>query len=169
MLPEILARSHERAFSLNDSKRPTSGFVISRSRQTLFSSAIPKMPHSQSHPEIPPGDYCYTPIGLRKGPDGTPFFAVKRCPYFLDHYINGVRLPWCDFLKEGSVPNGLSFEDRRRLAQVGGTQNTGGHQNATNDEGIGGDESEIEFDYEVPEQYRLDLLWDQCKACGINR
>ena len=92
------------------------------------------------HPEIPFGFYCYS------GSRGT-----QRCPHFGEKEVNGVTLPYCHFLKQGSVPasSGLAPQglDEQRLIEAWGKD---------------GDS------FKVPAEFDLFLLWDQCKECGEN-
>lgn len=90
---------------------------------------------------IPKGVYCYDKNG--------------NCPYFtyLEIYdkecdsVNPIRIPYCLYLSKGSMPNG-SWKNKEfsRLKE---------HFKMS--------DSEI-FDEILP----LDLLWDQCKECGVN-
>jgi len=88
---------------------------------------------------IPPGMYCYNEHG--------------NCPYgttmILHDKIGPIEFDYCLFLKQGSMPNeGWDNNEFERIQKL---------LNQTEDElwaedGLLGP----------------DLLWDQCKECGIN-
>jgi hypothetical protein len=67
------------------------------------------------------------------------------CPYSTSKNFNDVRVPWCDYLDKGGVDNGHTEEEWNKLIEYFGTENN-------------------IFDF-LP----LDLLWDSCKECGINK
>ena len=81
---------------------------------------------------IPKGIYCYDEKG--------------RCPYFSHIEKAGIKIPYCKYLKEGSLPNELTDEDFERLKNF---------HHTTSDE-------------DIWNLYPLDFLWDQVKECGEN-
>jgi hypothetical protein len=89
--------------------------------------------------EIPQGRYCYTPKSYDNGE-----FKIKLCPFYTSIKDEGVRIPYCNLLNEGCVPNGTSEEDFYKLSKKYGS------------------------DAAVWDKYPLDLLWDQVKECGEN-
>ena len=92
---------------------------------------------------IPSGIYCYS---LRPHPTEPGKLEIfDKCPYLRDTKIAGVNVVWCDFLQSGSVPNGTTDEEYRKLKHFYG--------------------SEEALDEDLP----LLLLWDGCKECGVNR
>jgi hypothetical protein len=92
---------------------------------------------------IPNGLYCYN---WKELPSTENNFKgkINRCPYFEDKNINGVCVPWCDYLECGGISNNHSQEDYKKIRKFYKTKK------AMNDD--------------LP----LFLLWDLCKECGEN-
>lgn len=91
---------------------------------------------------IPKGDYCYTWI---ETPSVENKFRgkVKNCPYFKYKEMNGVKVPWCDYLECGGLPN--NGGEINKIRKYYG--------------------SEEKMDKELP----LFLLFDGVKECGENK
>ena len=91
---------------------------------------------------IPKGDYCYSRVeGVSKY--GIPL--SKRCPYDTYKEINGVPVAWCSYLELGGILNeGGTEEGYKKLIEY-----------------FGDEES-------LWDGLPLDLLFDQCKECGVN-
>ena len=82
--------------------------------------------------KIPRGPYCYS-CHLGKG----------LCPYYGHIFDNGVEIPYCEFMKCGSISN-ISDADFNILlkSRCGDVRN-------------------------LCLEYPLDELWDQVKECGV--
>lgn len=99
--------------------------------------------------KIPKGDYCYTWV---EEPSEKNRFRgkVNLCPYWKAREINGVEVPWCDYLNLGGIPacgdwKGWKSDDtEKKLIDFFG--------------------SEEKMEKELP----LSLLFEQCKECGEN-
>jgi hypothetical protein len=122
--------------------------------------------HTVEHPEIPAGIYCYKFAETVTGPGGLPIFRTISCPYFTCKTVNGVNLPWCSFLKLGSVPassGSLTDEDDKKLIEAWGLDDPLTEAEKAEFNLTDGDRS-----FRIPEEFGLSLLWDQCKECGVN-
>ncbi len=94
--------------------------------------------------KIPVGLYCYTFIDdFSENKKGCP--KIKLCPYWTSKIIGDVEVTWCNYLGLGSIPNGLTDEEWKKLKL---------HYNNNDDL----------MNKELP----LFLLWDGCKECGEN-
>jgi hypothetical protein len=82
---------------------------------------------------IPKGVYCYDKDGY--------------CPYSVDIVLNGVKLPYCLYLKQGGLYNCHTLDNDFELLKE--------HFKVKDDE--------------IFEMFPLDLLWDSCKECNINK
>lgn len=93
---------------------------------------------------IPPGPYCYvinyTKPESKNAEDGIP---VVYCPHSTTKEINQVNVPWCSLLDKGGISNHHTEAEWSRLVEYFG-----------NEDNI--------FDF-----LTLDLLWDDCKECGL--
>lgn len=95
---------------------------------------------------IPEGSYCYVPKSYKDG-----VLNIELCPYF-DYRVfedekGKINLPYCHFLEAGSIPsNGWDNNEHERLKEI----------------------LKIKDDDELFELFPLDVLFDQCKECGIN-
>ena len=99
---------------------------------------------------IPHGDYCYTWIEV---PSVSNNFVgkTKTCPYADVKDINGVHVPWCNYLELGGYPgNGkwAGWEDDIKSDEVL-TEHFGSKE-------------------KMEEKLPLFLLFDSCKECGEN-
>lgn len=88
--------------------------------------------------KIPHGPYCYTGVGE----------TYKPCPFYSYQDINGVSVPYCEFLKKGGTPNPQSEQTaddyyEKLIDHFGSIE-------------------------KVWEGLPLDLLFDQCKECSHN-
>ena len=96
---------------------------------------------------IPKGLYCYS-IDMDNIDDynvpgkGIPVFY---CPYYKSKIVEGIDLPWCDFLNLGGVSNSTTDEEYEKLVNHFGS------------------EKNLEKDFP------LDLLWDAVKECDENK
>lgn len=95
---------------------------------------------------IPEGMYCYKfdllePDRCSNEPGAIP---TVSCPYSSYKKINGVNIPWCDFLEAGGLPNGGKEGDFEKLVEYYGSEDA------------------------VFDNLTLDLLFDDCKECGEN-
>jgi hypothetical protein len=100
------------------------------------------IPIGKDTSKIPKGDYCYKFIkGKTKW--GNP--KTKCCPYLTCKKINGSMVAWCDYLELGGLLNEGTEKSYKKLIEF-----------------FGGEE--ILWDY-MP----LDLLFDSCKSCGVNK
>jgi len=89
---------------------------------------------------IPPGPYCYIPdFTILEDHEG---FPTVYCPYHTSKEINGVIVPWCNFLNQGGISNNTTEEEYEKLVEHFGDED------------------------KTDEQLPLDLLWDSCKECG---
>lgn len=100
---------------------------------------------------IPHGDYCYTWIEF---PSVSNNFIgkTKACPYADIKNINGVHVPWCNYLDLGGTPGdgkGPGWEDYDKAID-------------TLNKHFGSEE-------ETDKQLSLFLLFDGCKECGVNK
>jgi len=93
---------------------------------------------------IPVGHYCYLPDITFKGKRKLGEFPIVNCPYSTTKSISGVRVPYCEYLKEYGFSNNFSDKEFEKLVDFFGTE-------------------EAVFD-----KLKLDLLWDGVKECGIN-
>ena len=99
---------------------------------------------------IPKGDYCYTWIEV-PSVENNFVGKTKVCPYAEVKDINGVHVPWCNYLELGGFPgNGkwAGWEDSGKA-----------------------DEVLIEYfgsKEKMEEKLPLFLLFDSCKECGVN-
>ena len=99
---------------------------------------------------IPKGDYCYT---WKEVPSESNNYrgTVNRCPYYDVKNVNGVHVPWCNYLELGGFPgNGkwAGWEDSDKADEV-------------LIEHFGSKEK-------MEEKLPLFLLFDSCKECGEN-
>ena len=99
---------------------------------------------------IPRGPYCYTWIEYPS--EKNNFIGrTKVCPYYETKDINGVHVPWCNYLELGGTPGDgtwTGWEDYEKA-------------NDTLNKHFG---SQAETDKNLP----LFLLFDSCKECGVN-
>jgi hypothetical protein len=92
--------------------------------------------------EIPIGSYCYN-----RG----------KCPYQTTKLINTVTVPWCNKLQAGSIPNGITELELKKLEEVyGATKCLDEMTGLVTSGGI------------QHKDLGLTLLWDECKECGVN-
>ena len=98
---------------------------------------------------IPKGDYCYSWIETPSEQNNWRG-KVKLCPYYKPKTIDNIDLPWCDFLDLGGIPASGKWR---------GWDNDGVDKVLSEHFG-----SEEKRDAKLC----LDLLFDQCKECGIN-
>ena len=97
---------------------------------------------------IPKGDYCYTWIEV-PSVENNFVGKTKVCPYAEVKDINGVHVPWCNYLELGGFPgNGkwAGWEDHNKADEV-------------LIEHFGSKEK-------MEEKLPLFLLFDSCKECG---
>jgi hypothetical protein len=99
---------------------------------------------------IPKGSYCYTWIE-EPSKNNNYRGKTKVCPYYQFKIINGVEIPWCDYLNMGGTPGdgkwkGWEEENNpmKKLITYFGSE------------------------AEVDEKLSLFLLFDMCKECGEN-
>jgi hypothetical protein len=94
-----------------------------------------------SKKHIPEGPYCYTWKEIPSEKNGYKGKTIK-CPYLIYRNINGVQIPWCEYMDAGSIPNGISDDHYGKLIEYFGTEE------------------------KVQEKLPLFLLWDWVKECG---
>ena len=99
---------------------------------------------------IPHGDYCYTWIEV---PSVSNNFVgkTKKCPYADVKDINGVHVPWCNYLELGGYPSSgkwAGWEDIDKATDIL-NKHFGSEQ-------------------EADKNLCLFLLFDGCKECGEN-
>jgi len=93
---------------------------------------------------IPKGQYCYV-LDITVQRDKDKFsIPIVRCPYSTSKELNGVQVPWCSYLKSGGVSNNWSKEEWDKIIEYFGSENN------------------------VFDHLDADLLWDDCKECGVN-
>jgi hypothetical protein len=92
---------------------------------------------------IPKGDYCYTWVEV-PSVENNFHGKTKNCPYVKWKTIDGVKVPWCEFLECGGTNNNWSHEEWEKIRKHYG--------------------SEEKLDKNLP----LFLLFDGCKECGVN-
>lgn len=99
---------------------------------------------------IPIGDYCYTWIEYPSKENG---FRGKQevCHYYEWRTINGIEIPWCNYLNLGGTPACGNWK---------GWENYENAMNILNNH-FGGEK-------EANKQLCLGLLFDYCKECGVN-
>lgn len=99
---------------------------------------------------IPPGPYCYTWIEV---PSKNNNFRVKvkMCPYWKPKTIEGIQVPWCDYLELGGTPGCGKWEGWENYKKA--DKILAKH--------FGGEEKR-------DKKLCLSLLFDQCKECGEN-
>ena len=100
------------------------------------------IPSGKKDDIIPKGDYCYIFLKGQKNKFGVP--KTKNCPFYKSKDINGVLVPWCEYLELGGVDD-HSEEDWKRLVEFFGSE-------------------DATFDG-LP----LTLLFDMVKECGENK
>jgi len=105
--------------------------------------------NSKDEEIIPTGSYCYIPISYDNNNNA---LNIELCPYY-DYRIfkdgeGEIHLPYCHYLEAGSIPKDGSWENNEfeRLKKL----------------------LKIVDDEELWELFPVDLLFDQCKECGIN-
>jgi len=100
---------------------------------------------------IPHGDYCYTWIEF---PSVSNNFVgkTKTCPYADVKDINGVHVPWCNYLDLGGTPGDGKWPGWEDYDKAIDTLN----------KHFGSEE-------ETDKQLSLFLLFDGCKECGVNK
>ena len=80
---------------------------------------------------IPKGQYC------------------GKCPYYQQLLMNHrIHIPYCLYLKKGSIPNGWTVYDYDEVSLTFGLED--------------------KFDLDNLDFFDAHLLWDRCKECGIN-
>lgn len=92
--------------------------------------------------KIPKGNYCYKFI---KGKSKCGIPKSKYCPYSSWKEINGTKVAWCEYLELGGLLNGGTDEDYKRLIEFFGSEEA------------------------LWDGLPLDLLFDDCKECGVNK
>lgn len=98
---------------------------------------------------IPPGPYCYVidltaETTIKEQIELGNSLPTVFCPYSTYKEFNGVKVPWCSFLEQGGISNNTTEEEFDKLIEYFGSEN-----------------NVFDFLY-------LDLLWDDCKECGVN-
>jgi len=99
---------------------------------------------------IPKGDYCYTWIEV-PSVENNFVGKTKTCPYAEVKDINGVQVPWCNYLELGGYPlsgKWAGWEDFDQATEIL-NKHFGSEQ-------------------EADKHLRLSLLFDGCKECGVN-
>lgn len=99
---------------------------------------------------IPKGIYCYT---WKEYPNEQNNWSgkVNYCPYYDVKDINGVEIPWCNYLELGGTPGSGKWKgwDDYGTAEKVLIEHFGGKE-------------------QMDEKLPLFSLFDQCKECGIN-
>jgi hypothetical protein len=92
---------------------------------------------------IPPGPYCYM-LDVTREHEYQPEMGIPvvHCPHYRHKEFNGVNVPWCNFINKGGCGNETD-EEFAKLAEYFGSEDN-------------------VFDF-----LSLDLLFDQCKCCGM--
>jgi hypothetical protein len=88
---------------------------------------------------IPKGPYCFTAKSFNVK---TGELETDECPYFCFMNDDGVSVPFCKYLNEGSISNNWNEEEWQKLEDKYGNFKS------------------------IEEKYPLSLLWDQVKSCG---
>ena len=99
---------------------------------------------------IPKGDYCYT---WKEVPSESNNYrgTVNQCPYYDVKNVNGVHVPWCNYLELGGYPSSgkwAGWEDIDKATDIL-NKHFGSEQ-------------------EADKNLCLFLLFDGCKECGEN-
>ena len=99
---------------------------------------------------IPFGPYCYTWKTLPSEKNGWCGTA-NVCPYWKPKTIEGIEVPWCDYLELGGTPgcgDWQGWKDYKKADKILAKH-------------FGGEKKR-------DEKLCLFLLFDQCKECGEN-
>jgi hypothetical protein len=69
--------------------------------------------------QIPKGYYCYRFV---KGKNKYGIPNTESCPYLNGKEINGVVVPWCEYLEKGGIGNDGTKEDWQKLIDFFGSE-----------------------------------------------
>lgn len=99
---------------------------------------------------IPHSEYCYTWTEV-PSKENNYTGKIKQCPYYQIKNIDGVEIPWCDYLELGGTPGDGTWDGWNDYEKA--LEKLSKH--------FGSKE-------EVDNKLCLFLLFDSCKECGIN-
>ena len=94
--------------------------------------------------DIPDGDYCYRITTIETLPSGYPKINIKYCTHYHTKTVCEVAIPYCDFLGKMGYPD-CTDEEYEKLLEF------------------------YKSCDKIDEVMPLNLLWDGCKCCGVNK
>ena len=133
-------------------------------RRLYYYMASTLSPLNLDHSVIPYGEYCYEWVRDPNAPQDDPAMSnaeltpddpnywdkltkgltTRRCPYYEDREIAGVKVPWCKYIGSGGLPWETTDEQEEALMRHFGGLN------------------------EMRENLPHGWLWDSFKCCGLN-